>query len=519
MSACVPRECMPPRRTASLPGEPLSGSSTCWEGKLSIVNLIRIRLQWHVGRCMALIGWIGVLACAAQVVPPPPPPPPPPAPPPACLGTDPLPAAAVSIALDPTVKFQTIAGFGTTVRLFDDPHVTNTFDPATSRAAVIIPPDQQAAILKALYTDLGLTRDRYATDVNIEPVNDNSDPLVTDLSKFNFAWKGGDGHSALAQQAYPFGLATVWGSPIGTESWMSHDDPAEFAEWSFAIIQRWNQIGNPLPYWSIKNEPALSKPTIRGAFLRDAVKLLGPRLAAAGINTKLVPPDETSPASALASASIILADPVARRYVAAIPFHLYGAVPSSQPNTASLAELAALARQYGLPLWMSEWYTPDWFTWAKTMQSMLADYDVAAVDYLFGYFGQWQSNGGELIIITSTGNLYTGFVRTKQYWTMWQWSHFIRPGAVRIRATSSDPQVKVTAFLNGDSVVVVAVNTATADRSVQVGLGAGSPCVKTVTSERTSTLESAHILDPFTLTGPGFTSALPATSVTTFVLK
>jgi len=300
---------------------------------------------------------------------------------------------------------------------------------------------------------------------------------------------------------------------------MSHTDPAEFVEWSFAIIQEWNRLGNPLPYWSIANEPGLSKPTINGAFLRDAIKLLGPRLAAAGIPTKLVAPDETSPASALSSASIILADPVARQYVAAIAFHLYGGSPSSQPNTASLSALAALAQQYGLPLWMSEWYTSDWFTWAKTIQSMLGNYNASAVDYAFGYFGQWVSNGGELIIINSVGNLYTGFVRTKQYWATRQWSHFIPPGAVRIRAVSSDPGVEVTAFLNGDSVVVVAVNTVTADRTVQVALGAGTPCVQGVTSKRTTAIESGRILDPFTLSGPGFTTTLPATSVTTFVLK
>jgi len=511
------RKCMTPQRPASQPEELRSTVSSHREGKLAAMNLVRVRLQWHVGRTMALTGLIGVLACAAQDVVPPPPPPP--GPPPACLGTAPLPAASVNIAVDPSVRFQTIAGFGATERLFDDPHLTNTFDPATSRSAVVIPPDQQAAILKAMYTDLGLTRDRYATDIGIEPVNDNSDPLVTDLTKFNFAWKGGDGHSAVAEQSYPFGLTTVWGSPIGTELWMSHTDPAEFVEWSFAIIQEWSRLGNPLPYWSIKNEPGLSKPTINGAFLRDAIKQLGPRLAAAGINTKLVAPDETSPAAALASASIILADPVARQYVAAIPFHLYGAVPSSQPNTASLAALAALAKQYGLPLWMSEWFTPDWFTWAKAVHSMLSDYGVAAVDYAFGYFGQWLNNGGQLVSITSVGNLYTGFVRTKQYWATRQWSHFVPPGAVRVRAVSSDPGVLATAFVNGDSVIVVAVNTLASDRSVQVALGAGTPCVKGVTSERTTALESGRILDPFTLTGPGYTTSLPGTSVTSFVLN
>ena len=149
---------------------------------------------------------------------------------------------------------------------------------------------------------------------------------------------------------------------------------------------------------------------------------------------------------------------------------------------------------------------------------MLANYNASAMDYAFGYFGQWQTNSVQLITITSVGNLYTGFVRTKQYWAIRQWSHFIPPGAVRVRAVSSDPAVQATAFLNGDSVVVVAVNTVATDRTAQVALGGGTPCVQGVTSERTTAVESGRILDPFTLTGPGFTTSLPGTSVTTFVL-
>ncbi len=56
---------------------------------------------------------------------------------------------------------------------------------------------QQEAGLDRLYTDLKLTRVRPANPDNgsgMEAVNDNIDPNVTDLSKFNFSWKNLDAH-------------------------------------------------------------------------------------------------------------------------------------------------------------------------------------------------------------------------------------------------------------------------------------------------------------------------------------
>ncbi|MGH7592327.1 MAG: hypothetical protein ACRELE_00505, partial [Gemmatimonadales bacterium] len=280
-------------------------------------------------------GVIGVLAaggCSAQGVTAAPPPPP------MCTpSTAPLPPSDATVTIDVSRKYQTIQGFGTTERLFTDPHLTKTFDPATQQGAVIVPPDQQAAILRTLYTDIGLTRVRYATDPGIEPVNDNSDPNITDLTKFNFTGRGGDGHIAYVDAARPFGLAQWWGSPITAgESWMSATDPAEYAEWALAIIRHWNSAGTPLTYWSIFNEPGFfgGGTTRSGQYLRDAVKLIGGRLAAEGIPTRIVIPDDVNPTSALNRASIIMADPVARLYVAAVAFHLYDAAsPPAQPNT------------------------------------------------------------------------------------------------------------------------------------------------------------------------------------------
>jgi O-glycosyl hydrolase len=466
------------------------------------------------GRQVALIAAVSLATagCGSGPISPPPPG--------SCsLAGAPVPSSAVVVSVDPMQRYQVLDGFGTSTRLFDDPHLTEIADPATGRSAVLIPAAEQQRILAALYGELGLTRARYATDPGVELVNDNDDPGVTDLSMFNFAWKRADGHIDYVKSARPLGLTTWFGSPIFLEAWMSRSDPAEYVEWAFAIIQRWRDLGATLPYWSIDNEPG-GQGGLGTQFLREAVKGLGARLAAAGIATRIVIPDDVNPARALTNAQVILSDPVARPHVAALAFHLYGGADGERlPNTTSLPGLVALAKQYNLPLWMTEWYTRDWFVWATTMHDMLASYDVSAVDYLWAFFGQWEGLSAELITINYNGSAYIGFTKNRQYWVMGQYSAFIRPGAVRIAASSSGPNVLVTAWLDGPKVTVVAINTGPSATVVRFDLGAGSPCIATVGGVRTSDSESGVVLPVQQVQYPRFVATLPHGSITTFVAQ
>ena len=451
---------------------------------------------------------------AVQAVPPPPPP--------SCsVSTAALPPSDATVTIDVSRKFQLIDGFGTSQRLFDDPHVTNTSNQATGRGGVVIPADQQAAILRALYTDIGLTRVRYSTDPNVEPVNDNADPNVTDLSKFNFAWKGGDGHIAQVNVDRSYGLTKWWGSPLlPGESWMGSTDVPEYVEWALAIIRHWNAAGTPLTWWSLFNEPAAFSGygTRSGEFMRDAIKRIGPVLVAEGIPTRILIPDDVTPAEALSRASIILADPAARQYVVAIGTHPYNGADGG-PNTASMTELSALAAQYNLPLWLTEWSTPDWWIWANAMHTWLHDYNVGAIDYQWGFFGEWEGPGPRLISIQSSGTQYIGYLKTKQYYVMGQYSAFVRPGTPRVAADAANPSVKVTAYFDGAKVVIVALNVGHSDLAVRMELGAGIPCVRSLAATRTSGIESGAQQLLVTLDAPHFVTTLPAQSITTFVAQ
>ena len=420
-----------------------------------------------------------------------------------------LPAADLTVTLDAERRFQTIQGFGTTQRLFDDPHTTETFNPATRRAAAIPPAPEQAKILDALYRDLGLTRVRFHPE-GVEPVNDNADPNSTDLSKFNLTWKAADGHIEAVRSLLPRGVTTFYSSPVTVESWMNESNPDEYVEWAMVMLRHWRQRGLEMPYYSILNEPGFygGVRTWSGAWLRDVTKRLGARLAAEGFRTRLVVPDDVSPDNAYPRLQVILADPQARQYVGAVAYHMYG--------RGNERDIARLAKQYGIPVWMSEYSTPDdWREWAALTHELLAEFDVSAVDYMWGYFGDWDRS--QLVRLKVNGSSYAGYDLTRQYYVMGQFSRFVRPGAVRIAATSPDPDLKVVAFLGDQKPVVVVTNVGSRDRTVRFELGAAGVCGTRIEAVRTSETEGWRSLPDVTLDQPRFVATVAGGSVTTFV--
>jgi O-glycosyl hydrolase len=425
--------------------------------------------------------------------------------------------AAAVVAVDGGVRHQRMDGFGSSVRVFDDPHLFNNFNPATGRAATVMTTAQQDEVLDRLYIDLGLTRVRPASPdaavgAGIEPVNDNSDPYVTDASKFNFAWKNLDAHVDYIARARQRGADTFFLSPLSRESWMgttTANDVAEYSEWLLAQVRRAADRGVRLPYLSVANEPSASLNSMSPTFTRDVIKNLGPRLRAEGLSTMFVTPDDERPSSAATQAKVILADPVARQYVGALATHLYG------DPVSRVAEVQALAKQYQLPLWMTEFYQGDGFAWASLMHDLISTYDVSAVDYLWGFFGQWQGSAPTLISLNNNGSAYLGYTLTKTYYTMGQFSRFIKPGAQRINAESNNASVQTTAFLNEGELVIVAINTGSLNEDVTFDLS-GLPDIASFDSVRTSGSENWTTLAPLLVNGSTFTATLAHGSVTTF---
>lgn len=443
--------------------------------------------------------------------------------------------APTTINIDAGTTYQTIEGFGSSERLFDDPHVTDTFSQATGRAAVTLTPEQQDEVLDKLYIDLGLTRVRPVSPdtggganvevTNIEARNDNDDPDVADLSRFDFSWKRLDDHCAYVQRAQSRGVTTAFLAPLGREVWMQvrvgTSDAAEYAEWLLAQVDRCDDLGVSMAYLSIANEPSYTRNTMSGEFIRDVIKFLGPRLEEEGLLTKIVIPDDVRSSDAARKARVILGDPAARRYVAALATHLY-----DEPIV-NMGQLQQLARQYQLPLWMTEFSmgaldaagaerTP--VGWAELMHDLLTQYDVSAIDYLWGFFGTSQGNGDQLVALKAdASDVYTGYDLTKAYYMTGQYSRYIESGAQRVKADA--PQgVKVSAFRNDASLVIVAINSGASSRTDEFRV-MGYDGFDQVASTRTDGDGTNWLEQPAIDAREGtFVGRLPGMSVTTFVI-
>jgi len=420
------------------------------------------------------------------------------------------PATAVAeVTIDDRISFQVIHGFGASQRVFDDPHVFENFNRATGRAETVLTTAQQDEIFKLLYSELGLTRVRPIIDAGIEVVNDNANPNDTDLSKFNFEWKRNDAHIEYVKRAMARGVTTYFLSPIVLEKWMTEVNPEEYVEWAMAILRRWRAFGLEMLYYSVVNEPGYQRSGLwSGQYILNVIKLMGPRLRAEGFKTKFVITDDLNATEAYKRCRIILADAEARQYVGALAFHLYDE-PISQ-----VSQMKELADRYGLPLWMTEYSQNDPFDWAVTMHQLISDYNVSAVDYMWGFFGQW-TGGDKLINLRHTGARYLGYTLTKHYYVMGQFSKYVRPGFRRIKADSTDSTVKVTAYTDGSNVVVVSINQSNAEEIVKFQfVDSGAP-VKLAASRTSKEGDSAALPDHLVREST-FTATLPGRSITTF---
>lgn len=432
----------------------------------------------------------------------------------------------VTITIDTAKRYQIMDGFGTSTRLFDDPHVFETYDPKTKRAATVMSRAQQDEVLDRLYTDLGLTRLRPIFEIGgFEPINDNDDPNIANLARFDFSWKNNDGYVEFAKRAMARGVRTVFPAALGFEKWMLHSrNPAEAAEWILTRIRRWRELGIELPYYSVINEPGYSRSGYwSGEFIRDVIKIAGPKLRADGLKTTFVVPDDWDPKQAYLRSRVILADDEARKYVGALAYHLYAA------NEIDLEAMRKLGLRYDLPIWMTEYslFDPvywqmmyrkrdvDFLDWGVLMHDLIARYNVSAVDYIWGFFGEWEASTTHLIRLRYQGSQYQGYELTKQYFVTGQFSRFVRPGARRIEAVSSHRAVLASAFVDGAKLAVVALNTGRKDVSMVLNIVPQWPNGSILSVMRTSAQEDGIGLKPVRVDGATIAIVLPAASITT----
>jgi O-glycosyl hydrolase len=430
----------------------------------------------------------------------------------------PLPGT-VRIRIDASQHFQQIDGFGAT-------HTTLIYDGGLGD---VLGPDLRTQAIDAVYGQVGINLGNLDAALLESPsgydqrANDNDDPAVIDWNGFQ---TGGAQtlRTGLLDRAAPLGFTGYFPAQKINVRWASYwlgelraadygRYLAEAAEQVEAGVRFWQSIGEETPpLLMLLNEPLSGNGELAEGSMQevvDLVKTAAARLREQGFGAvRFVLPNEESVQKTLETTGALLADDAARAAIGVIGYHpypygsTYANIPnllatsgSGAPDQAAVAErqeLAALAQAAGLPLWMTEVshgeVNPLSFDALRGRAIHIHDeLRYAQASAYFGMNNMWDSesqrqhfgnsdlfdpaNEGNIVLIDNdVGTVHI----TGMGYAIGHYARWLRPGAVRVEAASSDPLVQVTAMQSGGdsaqgaTLVLVVINNAATPRALQI---------------------------------------------------
>ncbi len=435
-----------------------------------------------------------------------------------CSVSIPTTAQTQTVTVDARRVFQTMDGWSTEERIWDDPHLTNTYRPPHpgevpfGRSAVNIPLAAQNEILDKMYKELKLTQVHAVLDRGAQASRE---------SAIDLRWKFNDGHIDWVKQAIPHGLKRWALFFYALENWMSRTDPTDLVDWEMAHLRRWKALGVEPHFIFPFSEPSYNQrgPALSPFYMRELIRGLGRKLSTEGFRTRILAPDDLNPQLSFVQLQTIMADAEVRGYMAAITTHMYG----SRQLMGHLTNIRdQFATPYHLPIWMTEDFAGHGglngsaFDYAELMHDLIANYDVSHVNYEWGYFGQWENGQANLISITYDASAkYAGYRFEKSYYTFGQFSRFVGPGSRRMAVMSTDAALKITAYKDTGKTVIVAINNTRSAKTVTFHL-IGLASIAFFQPTRTSESENWAVLQPIPVSGAEFSAVLPPVSITTF---
>lgn len=416
----------------------------------------------------------------------------------------------VTINLDKT--YQTMAGVGCFVNNNNNP--------------------QQIQQIK----DLNVTVMRFTSSGELEPENDNSDPVVTDFSNLNRSAIPTDVIRNINENTnchkffYSIWTAPSWmkqnkaNFPSSSTQWAGNNKLKpemyeEFAEYVVAICKIVKEeAGVELYAISLQNEPTFNEPypscQYTGAEFRELVKVVGPRMEAENLSTRIMLSEDVNQnnwVQANVAATNDNAD--VRKYLGIVACHLYdpdgvsvGGVGSA--NWTSLLNFKKTTLAEGL--WMTETsgFSNVWEGfWGKDYLSGNPQFFPGPLDFAgmmytsfkYGNISGWTDLDVPNVKIDR--DLMGGVFKN--------YSMFVNPGSVMVDAISSSSNILSLAFKNLDNTVTaILINSGKIPMKVTIA-GQNFPDLNT-----TFTTQN---FSPFA-TGPAVTDGyilLPPRSITT----
>ena len=375
---------------------------------------------------------------------------------------------AADISLDPTTRYQTISGWEVTA---------GAPEPAERRAFH----DDLDAVFDAAVNQVGINRVRLEIRSGVEnnsrgyerlmagnldpqawrslryaTVNDNDDPQVINWAGFDFIDFDANIEQAIlplkrrlaarGEKLYVNVNYVAFADQIKNGAYI-HDNPEEYAEFVLATyLHMQKKYGFVPDAWEVILEPDNVKQWHDGATLGRAMVATARRLRAQGFTPHFIAPSVTDMGNTLRYMDQLEQVPGATQDLVEISYHRYW--NGSRRNALLIAERA---RRLGVRTGMLEW----WFG--------KGTYEVLHEDLRDAQVSAWQ--GRTLWTLFDLRQGPTGrpvLTPKRDVQTNSQYFRYVRAGAVRIAAKSSDPAVDPLAFINsrGSYVVVMKVDGA-----------------------------------------------------------
>jgi glucuronoarabinoxylan endo-1,4-beta-xylanase len=431
----------------------------------------------------------------------------------------------VTFSVHPEIRHQTVVGFGAGI-------YQGTFTDMES-----LSPERRAKLYDMVYGVDGLALNiiRFHISFLAEPLA-AADPMRAKGLRYNWendqftqvVWKVIG--PALEHARSPILYAVPFTPP---PRWKTNHLPnfggevppanyRDYAEYLADFIRYYKVAhGVTIDVISLQNEPDVKvyweSSRLTGAQLRDFLKVVGPVFRDKRITTRIMIPEGSTWDEAWIRAEPSLRDDEARGLIGILASHAYGDYDLVDRGRGMLARAA---EQYGLPLWMSETSIigppddPSIFAGlrvAHTVYRDLVEGKASAWIYCFVIFTSKFPGSMGVLSPAKNGNL----IVPKRFWTIANYSHFVRPGWRRIDLEGLAFANSAFVSPDGRQFAIIALNATVNARPVTYDFG--NFALGNVKAYCTSKdLDLAEVEAPAT-DGTRLNAKLAPFSVTTFV--
>ena len=201
-------------------------------------------------------------------------------------------------------------------------------------------------------------------------------------------------------------------------------------------------------------------------------------------------------------------------YISVITGHGYSSTPNFTLSTHKktwLTEWADLTGDYTPYTFFENGGPGEGMTWATNIQTAFTKANVSAFLY---WIGAENATSNSALISLNNNTI----IPSKRYYAFAQFSKFVRPGAQRVEAMSSNPLLTVSSFINKNGIMATqAINNATTDYMVEFQFPShdGEMFIEPFLTNNGHDLSPQK---PIKETGGSFKATVPARSMVSFVM-